>query len=392
MSAAFDIAVVGRGLMGTAAARYLAQMGHHVALIGPSEPENRATHDGPFGSHHDAGRITRGLAEKADWSRLALRSMARYRDLEAVLGQDFYTPCGVMMAGPIAGPAADFTRAFLQAADDLGIVHLRLDDAELAARFPYMRFPAGTAAAWEAEGGWINPRLLRAAEERAMEQAGGVVVDGVAVAQDRGTVTLATGMTIPAGHVVIASGGYARTDGLLPARPDMNVMARTVLLAEIAPDDLPRFADMPTLISMPEDGRMDEDLYLLPPIQYPDGTYYLKIGGEPASPSLGTQEEMRAWFRSRGSGAAAAQLQRHLTAILPDLPVQSYHTDTCVISFTATGYPYIERLDDHLTILTGGNGAAAKSCDEIGRLGAMVATGQSLNAEGYETDFTAKFL
>ena len=66
MTGRFDIAVVGRGLMGTAAARYLAQMGHRMALIGPSEPQNRATHDGPFGSHHDAGRITRGLAEKAD--------------------------------------------------------------------------------------------------------------------------------------------------------------------------------------------------------------------------------------------------------------------------------------------------------------------------------------
>ena len=64
MTGRFDISVVGRGLMGTAAARYLAQMGHRVALIGPSEPQNRATHDGPFGSHHDAGRITRGLAER----------------------------------------------------------------------------------------------------------------------------------------------------------------------------------------------------------------------------------------------------------------------------------------------------------------------------------------
>jgi len=388
----FDIAVVGRGLMGTAAARYLAQMGHRVALIGPSEPQNRATHDGPFGSHHDAGRITRGLAEKADWSRLALRSMARYRELEAILGQGFYTPCGVMMAGPIAGPAADFTRAFLQAAEALTIPHERLDDAGLAARFPFMRFPVGTAAAWEAAGGWINPRLLRAAEERAMEQAGGMVIDAAAVAQDQGTVTLTTGETVDAGHVVIATGGYARTDRLLPARPDMNVMARTVLLAETAPDDVARLAEMPTLISMPEDGRMDEDLYLLPPIQYPDGKYYLKIGGEPASPSLTNQAEMTAWFRSPGSAEAAARLQGYLTAILPDLPVQSYHTDTCVISFTATGYPYIERLDDHLTILTGGNGAAAKSCDEIGRLGALAATGQPLAPEGYDTDFKTKFI
>ena len=87
MTGRFDIAVVGRGLMGTAAARYLAQMGHRVALIGPSEPQNRATHDGPFGSHHDAGRITRGLAEKADWApQKALPVKATPDEVNMILG------------------------------------------------------------------------------------------------------------------------------------------------------------------------------------------------------------------------------------------------------------------------------------------------------------------
>ncbi len=52
---------------------------------------------------------------------------------------------------------------------------------------------------------------------------------------------------------------------------------------------------------------------------------------------------MTAWFRLQGSDAAAAQLQRHLTAILPDFAVRSYHTDTCVISFYRYGIPFISR-------------------------------------------------
>lgn len=55
----FDYIVVGRGLIGTAAARHLSHRGHRVALIGPSEPACRHRHRGPFGSHYDEGRITR---------------------------------------------------------------------------------------------------------------------------------------------------------------------------------------------------------------------------------------------------------------------------------------------------------------------------------------------
>ena len=53
------IAIIGRGLIGSAAARHLAEAGHEVVLIGPGEPANYASHPGVFGSHYDEGRITR---------------------------------------------------------------------------------------------------------------------------------------------------------------------------------------------------------------------------------------------------------------------------------------------------------------------------------------------
>ncbi len=49
-----------------------------------------------------------------------------------------------------------------------------------------------------------------------MEQAGGVVVDGVSRGAGSRHRDLTTGATIHAGHIVIATGGYARTDGLCP--------------------------------------------------------------------------------------------------------------------------------------------------------------------------------
>ena len=37
-SKAIRLAVIGRGMIGSAAARHLSKMGHDVALIGPDEP------------------------------------------------------------------------------------------------------------------------------------------------------------------------------------------------------------------------------------------------------------------------------------------------------------------------------------------------------------------
>ena len=54
----YDVAVVGRGLIGSAAARHLAESGIKVVVIG-DEPADRRLSLGPFCSHPDEGRITR---------------------------------------------------------------------------------------------------------------------------------------------------------------------------------------------------------------------------------------------------------------------------------------------------------------------------------------------
>ena len=44
---------------------------------------------------------------------------------------------------------------------------------------------------------------------------------------------------------------------------------------------------------------------------------------------------------------------------------------TCAVSKTPTELPYIDMVDERIGVATGGNGLAAKSGDEIGRLGAL---------------------
>jgi hypothetical protein len=55
---------------------------------------------------------------------------------------------------------------------------------------------------------------------------------------------------------------------------------------------------------------------------------------------------------------------------------KSWQTDSCVITETPTPHPYIDMIHAQLGVAIGGNGFAAKSSDEIGRLGVSMMTNQ----------------
>jgi len=80
---ALKLAVIGRGLIGSAAARHLARMGHDVALIGPDEPADLAHHAGVFGSHCDEGRITRTFDPGPFWREANRAAISPYREISA---------------------------------------------------------------------------------------------------------------------------------------------------------------------------------------------------------------------------------------------------------------------------------------------------------------------
>jgi len=50
----------------------------------------------------------------------------------------------------------------------------------------------------------------------------------------------------------------------------------------------------------------------------------------------------------------------------------SFHGDFCAIQETPTNRPYIDKVHSQLGVSIGGNGYAAKSSDEIGRISAMM--------------------
>lgn len=76
----YDVCVVGRGLMGSAAARHLAANGANVVAVGPPEcNSSRKAEVEIFGAHYDEGRITRRTDPDPVWALLAQRSIGRSR-------------------------------------------------------------------------------------------------------------------------------------------------------------------------------------------------------------------------------------------------------------------------------------------------------------------------
>lgn len=383
----FDFIVIGGGMMGGPCARYLAEAGHSVALIAADEPRDRTASQGPFASHFDAARITRRVAADPDWSLASRRAIARYRDLEARSDEAIFHETGAVMAGPETGPMAGFTAGFLAVARGLDDPPPVLDAAAARARTG-LALPEGGRATHEAtRGGWMDPRAMRAAQWRLAEAAGARRYAAPATARDGTDVILADGTRLSGGHVVVATGPHAASDGLLPARPKLTVWARTIAFARLSAAEGARLAGMPSVIWVPEG--WDHDLYMLPPVRYPDGRLYLKIGGQVDSPRIRSSEEMTAWFHGDGDAEVGARLMAEMRRVLPGLAVEGETTGPCAVVWSGTGFPYIDAAGPGVTVLCGGNGAAAKCGDELGRLGALVATGAGLAGEGYAQDFRA---
>ncbi len=362
------MAVVGRGLIGSAAAKYLARAGHDVVLIGPDEPADKAAHNGVFGSHYDEGRITRALDADAFWSRVSRASIARYREIEAESGIAFFGETGAMMAGPADGALMRLV-AEVQASE--GIAADRLEGEALAARFPYFRFDDDVLAFHEPRGaGHISPRRLVRAQTVLSENAGAQVrlCEATAITgRGAGVVVRTQDGDVEADRVLVAAGGFSNM--LLEPPLPIRVYARTVAFFELAPEEAHRLRNMPSLVYQAADGR---DPYLLPPIRYPDGKTYLKLGGDPEDVTLDDVAATRDWFRSGGSGRVGESLADQIRDRMPGLRYETMHTEACVTTFTAADRPDIRHIDERASVAVAGCGRGAKCSDELGRMAAQL--------------------
>lgn len=386
----FKYIVVGAGMMGAAAARHLSAQTDGVALIGPAEPVNRRTHTGVFSSHYDEARITRGFDGDPVWAELAQRSIRRYAEIEAKSGIRFFTEAGCLFTGNGKGLAGDYVSRALSSAGRLGLGVETIGSDRLVGRFAMFSLPADHNGYFEARNaGHVNPRaLVKAQCTVAAAQGARLVRETAAHIRDTSNgveVSTREGAVHTAEKVIVAAGGFTNMADLLPSPVDMAATGRTIAFFELDDARQALFGAMPSTIVLAE--TEDDIVYILPPVRYPDGKVYLKIGGESEKGRLETLAEAIDWFHSDGTPDEVEFLKKRALSLMPELAGCPVTSGSCVASITRSGYPYIGYTQSsNIAVLTGGNFVSAKSSDEIGRLGAVLL----LDGQLTENDFAAE--
>lgn len=359
MGASYEVAVIGRGLIGSAAARHLAEAGCNVIVIGPDEPLDRRVSQGPFCSHPDEGRITRIAGRTPIWSQLAARSIARYADIADRSGIEFHWPCGLVSSSP---KISEWLENSELAGGDARSVNSEWVSAETG-----ISLTNGHPVLYEGDpAGYINPRSLVKAQTELVGQAKGVVVTESAstiTALDGGYQINGNCGSLSADRVLVTTGAFGSE--LLQRPLDLRRMPRTTVTAEVSID-----GDLPSLICVdPPDERLQE-IYWVPPVRYSDGRVALKIGGDLRDAKPVAQDALTAWFQGEGDSLEVEALKNSLLGLLPGVEVASWAQKPCVVTNTASGHPYIGWVEDGVAVALGGCGSAAKSSDELGRLAA----------------------
>ncbi len=188
-----DILIVGGGLLGCATAWHLARRGLCVTLVEKRHVNAGASGQNAGSLHFQIERrfLEQGEEAAADAARvvsLNRLAIAEWRGLETMLGREL----DIAMHGGLMVAETEAEMALLEfkvrRENELGLSTQMLDAGQLRARAPYLsRHLLG--AAWLAEEGHANPRILAGAFAEEAQRAGagiecGTQLTGLAMQSD----------------------------------------------------------------------------------------------------------------------------------------------------------------------------------------------------------------
>ena len=202
--AAYDVAIIGLGIMETAALHRLAQRGCRVVGIDRFAPG----HD--RGSSHGETRVFRlGYFEHPSYVPLLREARDLWRALETESGHELLTTTGIVEIGP---PDGELVRGTLASFAGLhGLPHEVLTAEELKRRFPAFAVPPAYVGVFQPDGGYLFAEPAIKAQIDLAVAAGAKVRTNLAVTAIRPSndgVRIATsdGETPAARTVIVAAG------------------------------------------------------------------------------------------------------------------------------------------------------------------------------------------
>ncbi|CAH1793247.1 unnamed protein product, partial [Owenia fusiformis] len=394
----FDLCVVGAGMIGSAAAMHASTScsktdpRNKVILIGPQEPKNKYSQENQrrfiFGAHYDEGRMVCYNNKWDEWDDLTIASSKRYMEIEKRTGIRFFNPVETLIMFN-----EDSSFATIEENDDDEYGNNALSHADAQTAFPCLKIPSGTKCLRNhTKTGYVSARKYVSAMQKSTEMDGCVILNDIVIrlteiAASKDSVhhikiTTKSGKEIVARNVLIATGAFTTLYDLFPSGilPQIILKSQLVAKIEISAEEALRIRSFPmvdweiqsnsyTKWTGLKEGLSIDGCYILPPILYPDGKIYIKIGhAHTFEEVVSTKTEIQNWYTRKEHPEAQEALVKTLCILIPDLRILSVHIDTCITTHTETGLPYIDKVSDHIGIAVGGNGHAGRSCDEIGRI------------------------
>jgi monomeric sarcosine oxidase len=207
---AFDIAIIGAGIMGAAAASELAREGARVALIDQSVLPN------PRAASMDHSKVFRFAYPDPLYARMAVDALKLWRSLEEETGARLLTPTGVLMIGRDQSSSETETHETLRA---MGLEVEMMNSRETAARFPQFNADRFAYSVYDPGGAMLHAEAaLRALIELARRRGARVIESERASAIKQGAnsrvrIKTSSGNEFECAKLMIASGPWTR--GLL---------------------------------------------------------------------------------------------------------------------------------------------------------------------------------
>ncbi len=219
----FDVAIIGLGVMGSAALAALARRGRRVVGIDRFAPG----HD--RGSSHGTTRVIRlGYFEHPSYVPLVRAAYPLWRELEARSGRSLLTITGILEIG---APESDLVAGTLRSSRLHGLPHEILDAPSLMKRFPAFRLPDDFVGVFQPEGGFVRAEPTVAALQELASRGGAELIRNervLAVRPHRHGVRVTTSHgDVRAGCAIVAAGPWLKS--LLPQLPVLIRVTRQVL-------------------------------------------------------------------------------------------------------------------------------------------------------------------
>ena len=366
--AAYDVAVIGLGVMGSAALSALARRGRRVVGIDRFVPG----HD--RGSSHGRTRIIRlGYFEHPSYVPLLRAAYPLWRALEARSGKALLTITGIVEIGP---PNGELVEGTLQASKLHDLPHEVLDSRSLMARFPAFRVPEQMVGVFQPDGGFVRAEPTIEALVAEARAAGAEVClqeRVIDVAPDGDGARVRTEHeTFAADRVIVAAGPWVRAlmrDLPLPVKAVRQVLGwfepvDTAATGLFAPDRFPVFlleSDLGLFYGFPADGS--------------DGVKVAQHYQDGAAVDPDTYDRQVA---ATDEGTIRAVLKAHL----PSADGKLLAATTCLYTMAPDGDFIIDRLPTHPQIVVASpcSGHGFKFAPLIGEILADLATeGQTVH-------------